>query len=110
MSLTDVKFAAMQEKVDEATALLKAMASRPRLMLLCMLVDGERSVGALATDLGLRDTVVSQHLGLLRRDGLVQGRRVGQTVYYSLAGEEVQRLLATLHDIYCASDTDRPRL
>ena len=72
-----MKVKQMQENADKAEALLKAMASRNRLMILCTLVEGERSVGALAKALGVRESVISQHLGLLRRDGLVQGRRDG---------------------------------
>lgn len=94
----------MRERADEATSLLKALASRNRLMILCQLVEGERSVGDLALLLDLRDTVVSQHLGLLRRDGLVAPRRDGQTIYYSLHGEEVGKVLQTLYEIYCAPD------
>ena len=94
----------IQEAADRAVALLKALASRNRLMILCTLVEGERSVGALAEELGLRDTVASQHLALLRRDGLVKSRRDGQTIYYALAGDEARRVLATLYDIYCAED------
>jgi len=92
----------MQEAADRAVALLKALGSRNRLMILCTLAEGERSVGALAGEMGLRDTVVSQHLGLLRRDGLVQSRRDGQTIYYALAGDEARRVITTLYDIYCA--------
>lgn len=94
----------MQENVNEAEALLKALASRNRLMILCILVEGEHSVGALAGKLEVRETVVSQHLALLRRDGLVAGRREGQTIHYALAGDDAKRVLTTLYDIYCAED------
>ena len=65
----------MRENADAATELLKALASRNRLLILCQLIGGERSVGELAKRLELRGTVVSQHLGLLRRDGLVATAR-----------------------------------
>ncbi len=84
----------MRENADAATELLKALASRNRLLILCQLIGGERSVGELAKRLELRGTVVSQHLGLLRRDG--------QTIYYSLQGKAAGRVLETLYDIYCS--------
>ncbi len=92
----------MRENADAATELLKALASRNRLLILCQLIGGERSVGELAKRLELRGTVVSQHLGLLRRDGLVASRRDGQTIYYSLQGKAAGRVLETLYDIYCS--------
>ena len=69
--------------------MLKALANRHRLMILCQLIDGERSVGDLAAVPGLRDSTVSQHLALLRKDGLVSTRREGQTIWYALASEPV---------------------
>lgn len=103
-----MKLERMQESADKAEALLKALASRNRLMILCTLVEGEQSVGALAKTLEVRESVISQHLGLLRRDGLVQGRRDGQTIHYALAGENAKRLLNTLYEIFCTDDADAP--
>ena len=103
-----MKVKQIQENADKAEALLKALASRNRLLILCTLVEGERSVGALAKALGVRESVISQHLGLLRRDGLVQGRRDGQTIHYALAGENAKRLLTTLYQIFCTDDADAP--
>ena len=99
----------MREKAEAATGLLKALANRNRLMILCQLVECECSVGDLAKRLDLRDTVVSQHLGLLRRDGLVAPRRDGQTIYYSLQGEEAGKVLQTLYEIYCVADVAQER-
>lgn len=92
----------MEDAAAEATELLKALANRNRLLLLCQLVDGEKSVGELAARLGLRDSAVSQQLMLLRKDRLVAPRRDGQTIYYRLASREAARLLETLHAIFCA--------
>jgi DNA-binding transcriptional ArsR family regulator len=64
---------------------LKAISNRHRLLIICQLIDGERSVGDLARFLGLRDSTVSQHLALLRNDGLVSARRDAQTIHYSIA-------------------------
>lgn len=92
----------MQAAADRACDLLKAMANRHRLLILCQLVQQERSVGELAAFLGIRDSGVSQHLTLLRKDGLVTARREGQTVWYSIASTEARTLLSTLYDAFCA--------
>lgn len=93
---------AMQSAAEEATELLKALANRNRLMLLCQLVGGEKSVGELAGLLGIRDAAVSQQLALLRKDGLVASRRDAQTIYYRLASDEAGRVIRTLYSIFCA--------
>jgi DNA-binding transcriptional ArsR family regulator len=93
---------AMEAAADQASELLKSLANRHRLLILCQLVDGARSVGDLAAFLGARDSTVSQHLALLRKDGLVQTRREGQTIYYSIASGPARRVLETLFAIYCA--------
>lgn len=85
----------------EAERLLKALASRTRLMLLCQLIEGERSVGELVTQSGLRGPAVSQHLALLRKDGLVATRREGQTIWYSIASAPARKLVDALYEIYC---------
>jgi DNA-binding transcriptional ArsR family regulator len=94
----------MLAAADEATNLLKALASRTRLMILCRLTDGEIPVGVLANELGLRATAVSQQLALLRKDGLVRTRREGQTIYYSLAGTDARQVIEVLYKIYCAPE------
>ncbi len=94
----------MLAAADEATNLLKALAGRTRLMILCRLTDGEIPVGALASELGLRGTAVSQQLALLRKDGLVRTRREGQTMYYSLAGSDARRVIEVLYKIFCAPE------
>lgn len=91
----------MREQAAVAEEMLKALANRHRLMILCQLIEGERPVRDLAEFQGLRDSTVSQHLALLRKDGLVATRREGQTIWYSLASEPVRRLVETLYDIYC---------
>ena len=91
----------MTAAAGAASELLKALASPHRLVILCQLTEGERSVGELAALLGLRDSTVSQHLALLRRDGLVQARRDGQTIWYSVSSDAAQKVLSTLFEIYC---------
>lgn len=80
---------------------MKALSSETRLMLLCQLNDGEKSVSELASTLELRASSVSQQLSLLRKDGLVETRRDGQTIYYSLCGIEALNVIGTLYDLYC---------
>jgi len=93
---------AMASAADQASELLKSLANRHRLLILCQLVEGERSVGELVAFLGARDSTVSQHLALLRKDGLVHARREAQTIYYSIASGPARRVLETLFAIYCA--------
>ncbi len=92
----------MQRAAGDATDLLKALANRNRLMLLCQLVGGEKSVGELAGLLELRDTAVSQQLALLRKDGLVAARREAQTIYYRLASDAAAKVIETLYAVFCA--------
>jgi DNA-binding transcriptional ArsR family regulator len=92
---------AMRAHASEASRLLKALANDHRLLILCMLVDGEHSVGEMNERLPLSQSALSQHLAKLREEGLVNTRREAQTVYYSLADGPVQKLIGTLHGIYC---------
>ena len=98
---------AMEAAADSASDLLKALANRHRLLIVCQLIDGERSVGDLAELLGLRDSTVSQHLALLRKDGLVSARRDAQTIYYSIASEPAREILAALYRVYCAPSNSK---
>jgi DNA-binding transcriptional ArsR family regulator len=91
----------MEAAADRASELLKALANRHRLLIICQLIDGERSVGDLAEFLGLRDSTVSQHLALLRKDGLVSARRDAQTIYYSIASDPAREILTALYRVYC---------
>ena len=91
----------MAAKADDAVSLLKALASPPRLLILCTLLEGESSVGALAARLELREATVSQNLAVLRRERIVATRREAQTIYYRLASETVQSILAALAQEFC---------
>ena len=93
--------------VDRASLFLKALSGRSRLLLLCHLLDGEKSVGELARLTGSRDTAVSQQLALLRRENMVAARRSGQMIFYSLASADAERMLQALHGLFCgASQTE----
>jgi DNA-binding transcriptional ArsR family regulator len=87
---------------DEASGLLKALANRHRLIIICQLIEKERSVGELAALLKIRHSTVSQHLALLRKDGLVTARRDGQTIWYSIGSPQARALVRTVYRIYCA--------
>lgn len=92
----------MLTAADEACGLLKALANRHRLMVVCQLIEKERSVGELAALLNIRDSTVSQHLALLRKDGLVRARRDGQTIWYSIGSDPASELVRTLYRVYCS--------
>lgn len=85
-----------------ACDLLAALGNEKRLLILCQLAAGERSVGEIAPAIGLSQSALSQHLARLRRDGIVQTRRASQTIYYSLASAEAQRVIETLYGLFCA--------
>lgn len=99
-------YAAMAESAKEASDLLRALAHEARLMILCMLVEGEKSVSELEAFLEMRQPTVSQQLARLRADRLVKARREGKTIYYSLASEEARKVLAVLYDLYCKDIAD----
>lgn len=94
----------MHERAEDAVAMLKAIANQNRLLLLCQMVEGERSVNELAEVLDLPQSVVSQHLSLLRREGLVKGRREAQSIYYGIEDERVHRVMGTLFEVFCGDD------
>lgn len=91
----------MAQNSEKAALLLKQLANAKRLMILCALVKGERSVGDLASTVNLSHSAVSQHLGKMKDAGLVSSDKRGQMVLYSLASMEVNALLSTLYLIYC---------
>lgn len=88
-------------RAAEAEGFLKAMANRHRLMILCELHKGERSVTALQEAIGLGQSALSQHLAKLREEQIVATRRQSQTIFYSLVDPVATRLIALLYDAYC---------
>lgn len=99
---------ALQQKAGQASRLLKSLANERRLLIMCYLSQGEKSVGELEPMVGLSQSALSQHLARLRREHLVKTRRDAQTIFYSISSEESQAVLGTLYDIYCA-DADPAR-
>jgi DNA-binding transcriptional ArsR family regulator len=93
--------AKLEANALRACNLLKAMANPARLMVLCQIADGEKSVNELAQAVGLSQSGLSQHLTVLRSRNLVTTRRVGQTILYSLASAEAASVMATLYELFC---------
>ncbi len=92
----------LERNVRGAASLLKTLSNDRRLMIVCELSGGEKSVSALERSVGLTQSALSQHLARLRRDGVVRTRRDSQRIYYSLSDDNVIKMLETLSDIYCA--------
>ena len=95
--------AIMQRNAAKAAALLKLLANANRLRVLCSLADGEKTVGELAKIAGLSQSALSQHLTLLRQDGLLEADKRGQKMYYRLCSMEAKALLAVLFVMFCKS-------
>ena len=91
----------MEQAAGHVSDLMKTLSNKVRLLILCQLAGGEKSVGELAELIGSRDAAVSQQLALLRKNGLVWARRDGQSVFYGLARDDVSRLVAFLYETYC---------
>ncbi|NLP61608.1 ArsR/SmtB family transcription factor [Paraburkholderia sacchari] len=100
-SLTSEARDALRESAEKCCALLKALAHEDRLLLLCQLTEGERNVGELEALVGVHQPSLSQHLGVLREEGLVETRREGKYIYYRLASHEVIQVMQTLSSLYC---------
>jgi DNA-binding transcriptional ArsR family regulator len=104
MSVTELskETIAIKEKADDASAFLKKLANRDRLLICCALVDGERSVRELEDSLDLRQPGLSQQLAELRSADLIVGRKEGKQVFYTLADTRVERFISTMYELFCA--------
>ena len=90
-----------EASAGEAARLLRALANERRLMILCQLTEGERSVGQLTPLVGISQSALSQHLAVLREEGVVATRREAQTVWYRIADPAALKVVATLAEIFC---------
>ena len=90
--------------LQEASSLLKAMSNEHRLLILCNLVEGEKTVRELESLVGLRQTTLSQHLARLRYEGLVSTRRAAQNIFYSISSKESNQLLDAIHGMFCSRE------
>jgi DNA-binding transcriptional ArsR family regulator len=91
----------MVDNAKRASEFLKALAHESRLIILCILAQGEKSVSELEQELNLRQPTVSQQLARLRADGLVATRRDGKVIYYSLASDEARTIIGAIYDVFC---------
>ena len=96
---------ALESQAGAAESLLKTVANRRRLVILCELLGGEKSVSALRAAIGLSQSALSQHLARLRANEIVTTRRESQTIYYSLASDRATKLIGLLYELYCAPDS-----
>lgn len=103
----DVDIETMIANARDAAEFLKALSHEARLVILCLLADGEKSVTEIEQMLRLRQPAVSQQLARLRADALVETRRVGKSVYYSLAKPEVRDVIMALHAAFCGPGRGR---
>jgi DNA-binding transcriptional ArsR family regulator len=91
----------IQENAKKAAEMLKAISHESRLIILCLLSQGEKTVGELLVHSSLSQSAFSQHLKVLRDKELVKTRKESQTVYYSIKNEDVMKILNSLYEIYC---------
>jgi ArsR family transcriptional regulator, virulence genes transcriptional regulator len=109
-TISKANMAKLEANAARACNLLKAMANPTRLMVLCQIAEGEKSVGELAQAVGQSQSALSQHLTVLRLKHLVVARRAGQTVYYSLASDEAASVMETLYELFCRKPARRASL
>lgn len=95
---------AMAQKAAQATAMLKALSHEGRLMILCYLAHGEKSVTELEELLSLRQPAVSQQLARLRADEIIDARRDGKTIFYSIRDERAREIMTVIYDLFCGPD------
>lgn len=92
----------MNEAADRASALMRTLGHKGRLLILCQLASGEKAVGELSESLNIPQSPLSQHLSRMRKEGLVQTRRQAQNIYYSLKADEAGKIIECLYGLYCA--------
>lgn len=101
MSVTKQQITQLNEVATEAAALLSRLANPDRLVILCLLVNGEKNVSQIGEESGIVQPTLSQQLTVLRKEGLVQTRRSGKYIYYRLENEQVLLLMQTLYQVFC---------
>lgn len=94
----------MAHSANRASSLMKTLGHKDRLMILCHLADGEKSVGQIADLLEISQSPLSQHLSRMRKEGLVDTRREAQTIFYSLKSGEASRIVEVLYELFCAPE------
>lgn len=99
--LSRFDLAMFEESAERAATLLRLLGNEKRLMLLCQLADGELSVRDIQSRVGLSQSALSQHLALLRAEGIVGTRRESQTIYYRIVDHAAMRVIETLAELFC---------
>ena len=97
----DIDANRMADAAQKASELMKTLGHKDRLMVLCHLTSGEKSVGELAGLLDIPQSPLSQHLARMRKENLVKTRREAQTIFYSIASHEAAELVGLMHSLYC---------
>ncbi len=101
---TDIDLKQMAQSAGRASSLMKTLGHKDRLMILCHLADGEKSVGQIADLLEISQSPLSQHLSRMRKEELVDTRREAQTIYYSLKSGEASKIVEVLYELFCAPE------
>jgi DNA-binding transcriptional ArsR family regulator len=108
VDLLNVDITRFEASAAAAARLLRALGNERRLAILCQLTEGERSVGEIQPLVGLSQSALSQHLAVLREEGIVATRRVGQTIWYRMSDPASVKVMATLVEIFCPPDMKKP--
>jgi len=103
LNSTEMDLEKLRDNAGDAGQLLKALGNPDRLLLLCQLVEGEMNVGELERRLQIVQPTLSQQLGVLRREGMVDTRRDGRQIYYRISSPDALAIIKTLHELYCAA-------
>lgn len=96
----------MASAAQQASDLMKTLGHKDRLMVLCHLASGEKSVGELASLLDIPQSPLSQHLARMRKESLVKTRREAQTIYYSISSGKAGRMVELMHELYCSEQAE----
>lgn len=104
MKIVPMEISELRDNASAACEMLQVLANRSRLLVMCHLLEGEKTVGHLQELIGLSQSALSQQLAILRARKLVKTRRDAQSVYYSIASPEAETVLTTLYGIYCETD------
>ncbi|UTP39555.1 metalloregulator ArsR/SmtB family transcription factor [Phenylobacterium sp. LH3H17] len=107
LDLPTIDIIRFEASASEAAKLLRALGNERRLMILCQLADGERSVGELRPLVGLSQSALSQHLAVLREEGVVATRREAQTIWYRIENPAALKVVATLAEIFCPAEAKK---
>ena len=105
--LANFDISLFEARAGQAAKLLRALGNERRLMILCQLTEGERSVGEIQSLVGLSQSALSQHLAVLREEGVVATRREGQTIWYRIDDHAAMKVVATLAEIFCPPDMEK---